>query len=255
MVRHHIKKKKGGNAASARHQAEKEQLAAELGNLDRFAGSSDEESDDDGDDGAKMDSHHAGDGESSDEESSDEDADDDCYGITTENMKDETVERDVSTKRVGGKAMSQTEQSKESSDEDGSSSSDDDYKDDENAIENDLDTSKSSGMANAMTRLLGSTSTLEPSSSKFKTPKNNNPIVLSKTTTPLQRLQQKIKSEEQALRQKRRERRSENLTAMRLPLAPTAGMSIEKLTKLKSKKKEAAEVHPMKTISPPTPWP
>eukprot|EP00804_Cyclotella_cryptica_P004993 CCRYP_020423-RA/>CCRYP_020423-RA protein AED:0.77 eAED:1.00 QI:0/-1/0/1/-1/1/1/0/76 len=52
-----------------------------------------------------------------------------------------------------------------------------------------------SGTANAITRLLGGTSTLEPLSSKSKTPKTNNPIVLSKTTTPLQRLQKSYKEE------------------------------------------------------------
>ncbi|KAL7533330.1 hypothetical protein ACHAXR_010177, partial [Thalassiosira sp. AJA248-18] len=66
---------------------------------------------------------------------------------------------------------------------------------------------------------------------------NKQPIILSKTTTPLQRLQQKIKLEEQALRTKRYNRRATNLSAMRLPLAPTAGMSAEKLWKMKKKQK------------------
>jgi hypothetical protein len=67
-------------------------------------------------------------------------------------------------------------------------------------------------------------------------------VILSKTITPLQRLQQKLKMEERALRQKRRNRRAENLVAMRLPLAPTAGMSAERLWKQKpkSKKKKTA---------------
>ncbi|KAL3803392.1 hypothetical protein HJC23_009356 [Cyclotella cryptica] len=141
MVRHHIKNKKGSKAASAKQQAEKEQLAAELENLDQFAGSSDEEMEDGGNDGAQMDSHHGGDGEKSDEESSDEDADNDGDGITMANMKDKTVERDGGTKSVGGKAIF--------------------------------------GTANTMTRLLGGTSTLEPSSSKSKTPKTKNPIAVA----------------------------------------------------------------------------
>jgi len=238
MVRHHMKKKKGGNAGSKKQQAEKEQLEAELENLDRFAGSSEEESDEGEEDGEHMESHRDDHGESSDEEASDEDDAEDGDGITTENTKDVTHKRDADTKRVEGKKTSQTERSKESSDEESgdSSSSDDDYKDDDYAVENDHvhpqeDTSKSNGMANAMTRILGGPSALEPSSSKSKPSNTNNPIVLSKTTTPLQRLQQKIKNEEQALRQKRKDRRSENLSAMRLPLAPTAGMSSEKLTK------------------------
>ena len=67
--------------------------------------------------------------------------------------------------------------------------------------------------------------------------KGTKPVILSKTTTPLQRLQQKMKTEEQALRQKRQNRRSENLSAMRLPLAPSAGMSAEKLWKETKKSK------------------
>jgi hypothetical protein len=63
-------------------------------------------------------------------------------------------------------------------------------------------------------------------------------VILSKTITPLQRLQQKLKMEERALRQKRRNRRAENLVAMRLPLAPTAGMSAERLWKQKPKSKK-----------------
>mmetsp|Transcript_31605 Transcript_31605/g.40839 ORF Transcript_31605/g.40839 Transcript_31605/m.40839 type:complete len:88 (+) Transcript_31605:3-266(+) len=72
--------------------------------------------------------------------------------------------------------------------------------------------------------------------------KNTKPVILSKTTTPLQRLQQKMKTEEQALRQKRQNRRSENLSAMRLPLAPSAGMSAEKLWKETKKSKRKRNV-------------
>ncbi|KAL7516483.1 hypothetical protein ACHAWX_001493 [Stephanocyclus meneghinianus] len=131
--------------------------------------------------------------------------------------------------------MSQTEQSTESSEvESGENSSDDDYKDDEYAIDHAHpreDASKSNGMADAMTRILGGASTLEPPSLQSTT---NNPIVLSKTTTPLQRLQQKIQSEERALRQKRKDRRSENLTALRLPLAPAGGASKKPTKRQKS---------------------
>lgn len=221
MVRHHMKKKKGGNAPSEKkRRAEKE---AELENLDRFAGSSEEESDDDEKDGERIESRRVDDGESSGEDPSDEEDDEDGDGIAREKKTDATRERDADSKSAKGKKLSQPEQSTESSDEEsGESSSDDDYKDDEYAIDNDHpreDASKSTGMADAMTRILGGASTLEPPSLQSTT---NNPIVLSKTTTPLQRLQQKIQSEERALRQKRKDRRSENLTAMRLPLAPAA---------------------------------
>ncbi|KAL7479763.1 hypothetical protein ACHAW6_005481 [Cyclotella cf. meneghiniana] len=232
MVRHHMKKKKGGNAPSEKkRRAEKE---AELENLDRFAGSSEEESADDEKDGERIECLRGDDGESSGEDPSDDDEDGEDAIAKEENEKDATRERDADSKRAEGKRLSQTEQSTESSEEEsGESSSDDDYKDDEYAIDHAHpreDASKSNGMADAMTRILGGVSALEPSSSKSKTPNTNNPIVLSKTTTPLQRLQQKIQSEERALRQKRKDRRSENLTAMRLPLAPAGGTS-EKSTK------------------------
>jgi hypothetical protein len=150
--------------------------------------------------------------EESDRDYEDDDSDDDD-GITEEAMKDAADEPiQQSKKKLHG----------EESDSD---ESDNDYKDEaesDDEIEG-LDT-KATGMSNAMTRILGGAALLEPK----KTSAN---VVLSKTTTPLQRLQQKIKNEEAALRQKRRERRSENLSAMRLPLAPTAGMSADKLKK------------------------
>ncbi len=62
---------------------------------------------------------------------------------------------------------------------------------------------------------------------------NNRPVILSKTTTPLQRLQQKVRMEECALVQKRRNRRVENLVAMQLLPAPTAEMYAERLWKQK----------------------
>ena len=102
-------------------------------------------------------------------------------------------------------------------------------------------------MADAMSRILGPPSSSSSSSAaKGATTATNNasrsapsgPVILSKTITPLQRLQQKLKMEERALRQKRRNRRAENLVAMRLPLAPTAGMSAERLWKQKPKSKK-----------------
>jgi len=51
-----------------------------------------------------------------------------------------------------------------------------------------------------------------------------------------------MKTEEQALRQKRQNRRSENLSAMRLPLAPSAGMSAEKLWKETKKSKRKRNI-------------
>ncbi|KAL3790261.1 hypothetical protein ACHAWO_001336 [Cyclotella atomus] len=219
MVRHHVKKKK--NAPKNKHAADKEQLEAELENLDRFAGSSDEESDGEHHVLSNRAEHGAVDMRSDEEESDeggihhdDKDDGDSDDGIVEEDMKEAAAEPSTNNPSHGGQS---------SSDE-----SDNDYQDDqmESGDDNfDRGDTKAAGMSNAMARILGGAALLEPK----KTTNTN--VVLSKTTTPLQRLQQKIKSEDAALRQKRRDRRSENLSAMRLPLAPTAGMSADKLKK------------------------
>lgn len=223
MVKHHVKKKKGVPKKSA----EKKQLDVELENLDRFAGSSDEESDgerhqhelsNNAEHGAVDMQSESSDQESDNDYQEDDDADD---GIEEEDMKEAAAEPIKGTSP------------EESSDE-----SDNDYQDadvdgsDDDNFEG-ADT-KATGMSNAMARILGGAAAmLEP-----KKAVTNTNVVLSKTTTPLQRLQQKLKNEEAELRQKRRDRRSENLSAMRLPLAPTAGMSADKL---KKQRKNATE--------------
>ena len=227
MVRHHVKKKKGGANASKKQQ-DKDQLEAELKNLDRFAGSSDEESDaedqsknndDDENEGADIDSEN----ESSDGESDNVDPADSDDGISEEDMKEAAAEHTAPANNTPHE------------DESNSEESDNDYQDANDEVDSDEDNfggdTKALGMSNAMSRILGGSGSLEPKKAIATTN-----VVLSKTTTPLQRLQQKIKNEEAALRQKRRERRSENLLAMRLPLAPTAGMSAEKLKRQKGAK-------------------
>ena len=220
MVRHHVKKKKGSTASSKKQQSEKELLEAELENLDRFAGSSDEESNTGDVDPEQLDDNELKGVDMNSDESSDQDgyaSESDGDGITEEAMKDGADSPDKQSKRTSHREES------ESSEE-----SDDDYKNEDSDEDkyNEPHNTKATGMSNAMTRILGGASLLEP-----KKPTSSANVVLSKTTTPLQRLQQKIKNEEAALRLRRRERRTENLSAMRLPLAPTAGMSADKLKK------------------------
>ena len=221
MVRHHVKKKKGGASASKKQQ-DKEQLQVELENLDRFAGSSDEESDA-GDQFNNNDVHGDADRESEGGSADDESDDGSDDGIAEEDMKEAADELIAPSNNTPHE------------DESSSGESDNDYQDANDEVDSDEDNfdgdTKALGMSNAMSRILGGAASIEPK--KAVTTSN---VVLSKTTTPLQRLQQKIKNEEAALRQKRRERRSENLSAMRLPLAPTAGMSAEKLKKQKGTK-------------------
>lgn len=63
------------------------------------------------------------------------------------------------------------------------------------------------GMANAMTKILG---TFVPVSK---------PVVLSKTTTPLQRQQAKLQEEHKAAKEKRKQNRQERLSAMHVPMS------------------------------------
>jgi hypothetical protein len=65
-----------------------------------------------------------------------------------------------------------------------------------------------SGMANAMSRILGTTSKA-----------GNASVVLSKTTTPLQRMALKEKEHEKEVREKRRANKERNLTALHVPLS------------------------------------
>ena len=86
--------------------------------------------------------------------------------------------------------------------------------------------SKSAGMAGAMARILGAGAGAAPAKRKdvpaaaaSTSGTKSGSVILSKTTTPLQRLQQKQKTADAALREKRRLRRETNLTAMHVPLS------------------------------------
>lgn len=250
MVRHHVKKKKNDSKSSAQRKKEEEkQLEEELQNLDRFAGSSDEEDANEENDNSVDEfsededipaenggdaSDSSGQSGSESEDGSAADEDDDYDDVYQEDMKDPHKHMKVN----------KNEKESDSGDEEDDSEDDyadaidkqsDDYDDDElisSSFTSSQGANKGAGMANAMARILGGQLTMQPEkTSESASKKGTKPVILSKTTTPLQRLQQKMKTEEQALRQKRHNRRAENLSAMRLPLAPSAGMSAEKLWK------------------------
>ena len=248
MVRHHVKKKKG----DAKKAASK--LEDELdNNLDRFAGSSDEEDDDDvaentDDDDTARNLEEMNDTDNSDSEDSEDDYD---------NVYQADGKAKDGASSVGRQTKQSTKQNNDSGESEDEVDSENDYKDGEqddddndrmmipkNNSKTRSDAKSAMGMSNAMSRILGGQSMIfqPPTASSTKDDKkattSAKPVILSKTTTPLQRLQQKIKTEEQALRKKRENRRSTNLSAMRLPLAPTAGMSAEKLWKQKKKTKK-----------------
>ena len=149
-----------------RHQQSKVEIKEE--NLDRFAGSSDE---DEGEQPIPM-----------KEPAEHLDADDEGVESTDDELdkKDELNENEDAPPK-------------------------DDSPDDEQD-ESDDDMNPTAKMADVMARILG-TATSKQS------------VVLAKTTTPLQRMQQKEKEEIKAMKEKRQSNRERNLTALHIPLS------------------------------------
>lgn len=202
MVRHHTKKRKINFVTN---------LEKKLENLDHFAGSSEEESAGGGNvaDGANV-SHDEYSRNTLEMEESEDDYDD---------VYEEKIIKEESNSKCGPTHLPKHPKRRDVRRVEGSENDYKDYREPDQ---------KSLGMANAMARILGGQKfemiLPEPPSAVNDTDartasKNPKPIILSKTTTPLQRLQHKLKSEEKILRQKRQNRRAKNLSAMRLPLA------------------------------------
>lgn len=177
-------------------------------NLDRFAGSSEEEgpNTDDESVSSNEDSRqiqtHDGDGEEEEEV-----ADDDLsIHDESDSSSDEDEYGAVSARKLTKKKTARND-SDESSDAD--ADSDDDMP---------LAETSQSGMAGAMAKILG----FAPST-KEKVMKS---VVLSKTITPLQKQQKKEKEEHDALKLKRKQRREVNLTALHIPLSAATSRPI-----------------------------
>ena len=175
--------------------------------MDRFAGSSEEEDNDQDeveneyDDSSEdeinehnLQKHVAG-GDEADESSVDEDeetvssSDDDEYGPVT-------------TKAVSKKKKASVD-----------SDSDEDESDNENMFPE----ASQNGMAGAMAKILGV---------PMPKAKDTKAVVLSKTITPLQKQQKKEKEEYDALRLKRKQRREIALTALHVPLSAATSRPI-----------------------------
>jgi len=172
-------------------------------NLDRFAGSSDEEEEDEelmappAPTATKLDEHHDADEENdTDDEEEDEDKDDESP------PRDEYVQNED----TNGKALV--------------SAGKDDDDDDSSSIEGE-EMDAATKMANAMSRILGT----NPAYSDKKSAPSS--VVLAKTVTPLQKLQQKEKAEEKAMKEKRQSNRERNLTALHIPLSIATTNTIE----------------------------
>jgi len=86
------------------------------------------------------------------------------------------------------------------------------------------------GMSGAMARILNSGLPRESKATAARRKGKNNDtqqtIILSKGTTPLQKLQKKHKAEQGVLRERRRTRRSTNLTVMHAPLSTATSLTI-----------------------------
>jgi hypothetical protein len=118
-----------------------------------------------------------------------------------------------------------TDEGEEDDDDDGDTFPPDEYGGNDkaaNAADDDDDSSSVEGedmdpakkMANVMSRILESTAT-HP---KKKTTQASS-VVLGKTVTPLQKLQQKEKEQLKAMKEKRKANRERNLTALHMPLS------------------------------------
>jgi len=92
-------------------------------------------------------------------------------------------------------------------------------------------------MAGAMSRILGFAQKKTTISTSTTTPV----VVLSKTTTPLQRLRNTELKEMEAARIKRREKRTINLTAMHIPLSSASSVGVAIKSK-KGKRPEGSDV-------------
>ncbi|KAI2510170.1 Rrp15p [Fragilaria crotonensis] len=159
----------------------KAQEEAETGDLKRFAGSSDEEQNDDDDieDDDNVDRDDEVDDLAVDEN---EIGEDDEYGVVMEDGERDEDHND------GEEADVEIEESDE---------------EDAQRVQE-----EASGMANAMTRILGT-----------QTKKGTASVVLSKTITPLQRLQKEEKERILAAKEKRKINRDRNLMALHIPLS------------------------------------
>jgi hypothetical protein len=93
--------------------------------------------------------------------------------------------------------------------------------------------SSSAKMANAMARILGTTTHKSGDSS----------VVLSKTTTPLQRMQLQEKEQAKDLRDKRRTNRERALTSLHIPLSVATTNTIETGGQSVAKELEQERVH------------
>jgi len=108
--------------------------------------------------------------------------------------------------------------------------------DDDSSIDEEMDVATK--MANAMGRILGT-----KTSNSLKKKASTSSVVLAKTVTPLQKLQRKEKEEQTAIKEKRQANRERNLTALHLPLSIATTNTIESGGLSMSKELEQERFH------------
>lgn len=223
MVRHHIKNKKKNKKSQLVEDPEpsKEQL---LKDLDRFAGSSEEDNDDDvkydnqrsedtDDESISNDDDHVAD-EIMDGEEADEEHDGDAEDEADSSDDDEYGQSAVQQNRMKQIIKKSIKKSNDDTDD----NTDEDDEEEEEILEEGMIPTGQAGMAGAMAKILGF--------SAPKSKKQSKAIVLSKTITPLQKQQKKEEAAADALKQKRKQRREINLTAMHIPLSAATSRPI-----------------------------
>jgi len=211
MVRHHVKKDKKSNFLSSENMRHaKEQLQKSMRDLDRFAGSSEE----DNNSGDSEDEHYK---ENSNYQAPEKSADDEAE----EEYDDKSSDEDEygAAFPFGGI----------DADTDGNDDGDDQGEKNRSVSVHTRDAKGKVGMADAMARILGLATEKDEERGKSNNKSSaysrsgvatsNNLVVLSKTVTPLQKLQKKQKAEEAAMKAKQRQKRAVNLTAMHVPLS------------------------------------
>lgn len=104
---------------------------------------------------------------------------------------------------------------------DGNDNDDGDGDDDLSSVEGE-ESDPASKMANVMSRILGT-----KNKGNVKKDASASSVVLAKTVTPLQKLQQKEKEQQKAMKERRQANRERNLTALHLPLSIATTNTIE----------------------------
>jgi hypothetical protein len=158
-----------------------EPVDVENEDLGRFAGSSDEEEERDVND--------------------DDNHDEDDDSVDQEETKEDESEDDEPVKKPPNRSNAPKDGHEADADEAGSSDEDSDAEEEK--------ARGTAGMANAMARILGVS---KPSA-------GTQSVILSKTTTPLQRMAEKEKQEDKEIKEKRRSNRERNLLALHVPLS------------------------------------